>query len=400
MRRRSATGRGRTPGSDGAAPVTRVLVLNAGSSTLKASVLEVSPTAPLEPVEPIAAIAESWGSDATRAPDRAQGLASALERLGTPRVEVVGHRVVHGGERFVEPTVVDDAVVDELDALSPLAPLHNPVAVETLRAARALVGGVPHVAVFDTAFHATLPEAQVRYPVPASWRQEHGVRRYGFHGLSVEWATARAAALLGRRLNELALVVAHLGSGCSLTAVLGGRSVATSMGLTPLEGPMMGTRAGSIDPGILLHLLRRGVPLEELTEVLDHESGLLGVSAVSGDVREVRAAAAGGSPDAALALEMFADRAAGWIALMTTALERLDGLVFTAGIGEHDGEVRASIVRRLGVLGFDEAAVRGAAAGVAEDGVLAGGPPAVLRVGAREDVVIARAAARLGGRMS
>lgn len=374
--------------------VTRVLVLNAGSSTLKASVLEVSPSAQLGPIVPIGSVGEAWGSDATRVADRRRGLAAALERLGAPEVEVVGHRVVHGGERFVEPVVADDAVVHALDALSPLAPLHNPVAVETLRTARDLLRGLPHVAVFDTAFHAALPEMRVRYPVPASWRHEHGVRRYGFHGLSVEWAASRAASMLGRPLEELALVVAHLGSGCSVTAVSGGRSVATSMGLTPLEGPMMGTRAGSIDPGVLLHLLRRGVVVDDLAEALDHGSGLLGVSGVSGDVREVRAAAAGGSADAALALKMFADRVAGWIALIATALDRLDALVFTAGIGEHDGEMRASIVRRLAVLGFDEVAARDVAAAVADDTVLVGGPPAVLRVGAREDVVIARAAAR------
>ena len=394
MRRRCATGRGHAGGADGAKAVTRVLVLNAGSSTLKASVLDVDPTLPLQPLDPVATSSEPWGSDATRA-DRTGGLASMLERLGRPVVEAVGHRVVHGGERFVAPVVVDDAVVGALDALSPLAPLHNPVAVETLRAARTVLVGVPHVAVFDTAYHATLREEQVRYPVPGAWRQEHGVRRFGFHGLSVEWATARSAAMLARPPVELALVVAHLGSGCSVTAVSGGRSVATSMGLTPLEGPMMGTRAGSIDPGILLHLLRRGVTVDDIAEALDHESGLLGVSGVSGDVREVRAAAAGGAADAALALAMFADRVAGWIALVATALERLDALVFTAGIGEHDGRMRAAIARRLAVLGFDEAAVRGVAADVADDAVLVGGTPAVLRIAAREDVVIARAAARV-----
>ena len=221
-----------------------------------------------------------------------------LERLvveGIPvgSIEAIGHRVVHGGTRFTAPTLVDDEVLDELDGLADLAPLHNPVAVETIRAALVALPGVPEAAAFDTAFHATLAPPAFTYPLPASWTERHGLRRFGFHGLSVEWATARAAELLDTPSSDLALVVAHLGSGCSVTAVDAGRSAWTSMGMTPLEGLMMGTRSGSIDPGILVRLLHAGVTPDELDEGLEHESGLLGVAG-SADMRELLERETGG----------------------------------------------------------------------------------------------------------
>ena len=210
-------------------------------------------------------------------------------------IDAVGYRVVHGGPDLVTPVVVDDAVVAAIDGLADLAPLHNPVAADTIRAGRSILPGVPHVACFDTAFHATLAAEASRYAVPRRWSEEWGVRRYGFHGLSVEWSAIRAGELLGRPPAELRLVVAHLGSGCSVTAVDGGRSVQTSMGMTPLEGLVMGTRAGSLDPGILLALLRDGRrTAEELAEDLDHRSGLLGLSGSTGDVRVLLAAEAAG----------------------------------------------------------------------------------------------------------
>ena len=225
------------------------------------------------------------------------------------------------------------------------------MAVRAIRAAREALPGRPHVAVFDTAFHATLPEIARRYPVPDRWTTSFGVRRYGFHGLSVAWSTERAAVLLGRRPKDLGLVVAHLGNGCSVTAVLAGRSVATSMGMTPLEGLMMGTRAGSIDPGIVLRLLREGsLDLDELAEDLDHHAGLLGVSGSTSDVRQLTAAAAAGDEAAALALAMFADRAAAGIAAAATALPHLDAIVFTGGIGAYAGATRAAIAERLAVI--------------------------------------------------
>jgi acetate kinase len=396
---------------------SRVLVLNAGSSTLKASVVELRPglDPAVEPPRPLVAETVEWGSDATRAEGRASDLSAVLERFadaGLPAASLaaVGHRVVHGGDRFTAPTLLSASILDELDALSPLAPLHNPVALEAARIARELLPGLPHVAAFDTAFHATLPEAARRYAIPASWVRDHGIRRYGFHGLSVAWSVARAAVLLGRATGSLRLLVAHLGSGCSVTAVESGRSVDTSMGFTPLEGLVMGTRSGSIDPGILLHLLRTGAAdPDALAEALDHGSGLLGVSGVSGDVRDVRTVAGNAqdprAPRAQLALDLFARSAARWIAAMATSLDGPpDALVFTAGIGEHDAAMRAAILARLGGLGFaplaPDARAEGSTAereGASSDVVLAQPDhrPAVLRVAAREDLVIAAAAAGL-----
>jgi acetate kinase len=417
----------------------RVLVLNAGSSTLKASVVEpgdgaappgdgATPPAGLPP-QPLASTTVSWGSDATRAAARVDDLRGVLSRFTAEGVDpaslaAVGHRVVHGGERFTSPVLVDDAVLAELDDVAALAPLHNPVAIETIRAARAALPEVPHVAAFDTAFHASLDETARTYALPASWRREHGLRRYGFHGLSVAWSVRRAADLLERPAASLRLVVAHLGSGCSVTAVDGGRSVATSMGLTPLEGLVMGTRAGSVDPGILLRLLRAGFGVEDLAEGLDHDSGLVGVSGRTSDMRELLAASDAGDADAALAIELFVRSAAAWIGAMATSLPALDAVVFTGGIGEHAAPVRARVVARLGVLGVERrgggsdggggsapvaggsasvaggsASVAGGSASPAGDAVLSarGGRPAILRVIAREDLVIAEAAASLLG---
>ncbi|MEX1169383.1 MAG: acetate/propionate family kinase [Chloroflexota bacterium] len=372
----------------------RVLVLNAGSSTLKASLVEVD--APGDAPPPLAATIVEWGADASRGADITAGVTRALEQVGIdgatdPALVAVAHRVVHGGSAFTQPTVIDDATLAAIDALASLAPLHNPIAAATIRAARRSLPRIPHVAVFDTAFHATLPETAWRYPVPAGW-DDWGIRRYGFHGLSVAWSVERAAQLLDRPAETLGLVVAHLGNGCSVTAVDAGRSVATSMGMTPLEGLMMGTRAGSIDPGIILAILRdQRLDVDALAEVLDHRAGLLAVSGSSSDLRELQAAADGGDAHAVLAIDMFVDRAGAGIAAAATALSALDGVVFTGGIGEHASRVRAAIVDRLSVLGVE--AIDPADDGW--DGILGGGGghgPAVLRIGAREDIVAARAA--------
>ena len=290
----------------------RVLVLNAGSSTLKASVLDGDGR------DPLFATALEWGADATRASGRPDDFEALLEQLvveGIPvgSIDAVGHRVVHGGTRFTAPVVVDDTVLTALDELADLAPLHNPVAAETIRAALDALPGVPEVAAFDTAFHATLPPPAFRYPLPNQWTDAHGLRRFGFHGLSVEWSVTRASELLERPAHDLALVVAHLGSGCSVTAVDGGRSAWTSMGMTPLEGLMMGTRSGSVDPGILVRLLRAGLSTDELEDGLDHGSGLLGVASTA-DMRELLEREAGGDERAALAIELFVRRAAEGIA--------------------------------------------------------------------------------------
>jgi acetate kinase len=376
----------------------RVLILNAGSSSLKASVIEGGDTRLRSSV--------GCGDDATRAADRQTAVREVLATLERARVpaasiDAVGHRVVHGGGVFSAPLILDEAALAALEALGELAPLHNAVAVETIRAARDALPDVPHVACFDTAFHVTLGEPVARYAVPESWHADWGIRRFGFHGLSVSWSVQRTGELLGRAPSELDIVVAHLGSGCSVTAVSGGSSVATSMGFTPLEGLMMGTRAGSIDPGILIHLLRTGqVEVEALADTLEHRSGLLGVSGRSADLRDVEVAADAGDGRARLALEMFIDRAATGIGGVSVALPRLDALVFTGGIGEHAGRVRAAIVERLAVLGCRPIPAEESG----EDGVLAADPgvdttdvahPATLRIEAREDLVIARAVTTL-----
>jgi len=275
----------------------------------------------------------------------------------------VAHRVVHGGGEFREPTLIDDEVAGRLQELSDLAPLHNPPALEGIAEARRLLPKAPHVAVFDTAFHATIPEVASTYALPQRLREEHGIRRYGFQGLSVEWAAECV------RVERL--VVCHLGGGCSVTAVLDGRSVDTTMGFTPLEGVPMATRSGSVDPGALIYLLRHGVSVDELDYALEQESGLLGLSG-SPRVEELERS---DDPGARLALEVFAYRVAGAVAAMTAALGGLDALVFTAGIGENSELIRGLVCERLGGLeDFD-----------------------VLVLHAREDLIAARAARALLG---
>jgi acetate kinase len=375
----------------------RVLVLNAGSATLKATVLDLPEPAPR--FERTVDWTPAAPAEARRAALDGVLAGAAAAGIAVETVAAVAYRVVHGGERFTAPVRLDDAVVGVLDELGDLAPLHNPLAVATIRAGRERLPGIPHVAAFDTAFHATLPPVARRYPVPDTWGPEHGVRRYGFHGLSVEWAVGVAADLLGRPVGDLRIVVAHLGGGCSVTAVDGGRSVDTSMGLTPLEGLMMGTRAGSIDPGIIFRLLRRGMSADEIERDLDHGSGLLGVGG-SADLRELEAAAAAGDERATLAIDLFVRRAAAGIAAAITSLPTLDAVVFTGGIGEHAASVRARICQRLTGSGVPVPAAD--TDDPPEDRILAsppsagGGPvpsaPVVLRVHAREDLVMARAA--------
>ena len=347
---------------------TRVLVLNPGSSSLKASVV-------VEPGDRTDAAREiDWGVDGARTDARCAALEQLIAELRDGReLDAVGYRVVHGGERFREPTLIDDAAVDAIAELDELAPLHNRVAVETIRAARRLLPELPHVACFDTSFHATLPVEAYRYPLPVEWVERFGIRRFGFHGLSVAWSIERAAVLLGRDAGSLRLVVAHLGSGCSVTAVDGGRSVATSMGFTPLEGLMMGTRSGSVDPGILLHLGRHGVDIEALAEGLEHRSGFLGASGSTAGARELERRASQGDEAARTAIAMFCRSAAAGIAAAATALEGCDGVVFTGGIGEHSQAIRDDVSRRLAVLGVGRQ-----------------GGPQLLVVEAREDLVIAR----------
>ncbi|HEX3578757.1 MAG TPA: acetate/propionate family kinase [Thermoanaerobaculia bacterium] len=299
------------------------------------------------------------------------------ERVDADDANAIGIRVVHGGSRFETPAVVDDAVLDEIRKLSALAPLHNPLAVDAIEAVRRERTGVPIVAVFDTAFHHTLPPVASSYAIP----QTLGIRRYGFHGISYAYVSKRLDALnAGDKL-----IIAHLGNGASVCAIRGGRSVDTSMGFTPMEGVVMGTRAGDLDPGAILYLLRNGAT--DLDDLLNHRSGLRGLSGISGDVRELQASS---DPNAQLALDVFAYRAAKYIAGYCAALDGVDAIAFTAGIGEHSASMRQRICDRLGFLGvtLDDAANR---AERTDERRISSGRVGVWVIPTNEELEIARA---------
>jgi acetate kinase len=302
----------------------------------------------------------------------------------------VGHRVVHGGPRHRSSVRVDDDVVDYLDSIGDLAPLHNPRAVAAMRALAKVLPDAPAVAAFDTSFHATMPDAAATYALPREWNQRFGLRRYGFHGLSHASAVRRAADLVGRPASSLRMVTCHLGAGASLCAVRGGRSVDTTMGFTPLAGLVMQTRAGSVDPGLMLWLLEHGeVEVETLHAVLEHQSGLKGLSHTSGDLRDVLEARSGGDADATLAFDVYVHRLVREIGAMAAAAGGLDVLVFTGGMGEHSPELRAAAAERLGFLGVevDRSANRATAdADLTADGAIA----RTVVVTAAEDVEVAR----------
>lgn len=346
----------------------RVLVVNAGSSSVKLSLLDG------------AEVLEKHSVD----PDQAGG---ALQKLLGTEPDAVGHRVVHGGARFTGPTVVDDDVLAGIDELRVLAPLHQGPAVDALCQARDALPGVPQVACFDTAFHHTIPPAAATYAIPRQWREELGVRRYGFHGLAHDWSSGRAAEIVGVPVGELRTVTAHLGSGASLCAVDGGRSVDTTMGFTPTAGLVMGTRSGDLDPSVPTYLVRRGVDPSEVAEALDRRSGLLALAGVS-DVRDVVSAADGGDGDAALALDVWTHRARGLVAAMAAAMGGLDVLAFSGGVGEHSPRLRARIVDGLGFLGL--ALDAGRNEGADGDADIGKGVARTVVVAAREDAVIAR----------
>lgn len=320
-----------------------------------------------------------------------------LEAADAAAIDGVAHRVVHGGARFRDPVLIDAGVSGEIRRLEALAPLHNAPALEGIERAQSRLPGVPHVAVFDTAFHATIPDEASAYALPERWRGEWGIRRFGFHGLSVAWSSERAPALLRRGSGGLRLVVCHLGGGSSVTAVRDGRSVDTTMGFSPLEGVPMTTRAGSIDPGVLLYVLReRGLDLEAADRELNLESGLKGLSGLTG-MEEIETAAAEGDAAAELALAVYALRVAQAVASMATSAGGLDALVFTAGIGENSALVRERVCARLAFLGV-ELDPRANDAAEPDRDVAAGTSPArVLVIRAREELVAARGARALLG---
>jgi acetate kinase len=313
----------------------------------------------------------------------------ALDQVGS--ADAVGHRVVHGGMRFRDAVLINDSVRDEIARLGELAPLHNPAAVAGIDAARQRFPGVPQIATFDTAFHASMPEAAAVYPVPWEWTTRWGVRRFGFHGLSVSYAVARTRELLAYDQSTRRLVVCHLGAGCSITAVADGVSVDTSMGFTPLEGLMMAQRSGSVDPGLLLYLLtRHGMDAASLDQALNERSGLLGVSGVSADLRQVLAAAEAGQERARLARDMFVHRIVSCIGAMVAVLGGLDALVFTGGIGEHSSLVRSAATDAIAYLGVRLASDVNQSNPVDRDISEPGSAVRVLVITAREDLAILR----------
>lgn len=346
-----------------------VLVVNAGSSSLKLRVLDGDDH-----------VLDSVDAE----PGDREALASLASRH---RLDAVGHRVVHGGSRFRQPVLIDDAVLVVLAELVPMAPLHQPASLAGIDTTRRVLPDVPAVACFDTAFHTTIPDEAAVYPLPAAWRERYGLRRYGFHGLSHAYAARRTAELVpgARRV-----VTCHLGAGSSLAAVVDGRCVDTTMGFTPNEGVPMATRSGSVDVGMLLWLLDAGLDAAELADGLQHRSGMAGLAGTA-DMAEVVRRADGGDDDAALAVDVWLHRVAQGVAAMTASAQGIDALAFTGGIGERAVGLRRRLGERLAWLGIavDDARNRD----VASDSVVSpdGAPAAVTVVGAREDVAIAGA---------
>lgn len=399
--------------------MTRVFVVNSGSSSIKYQLVDVDSGEAV-----IGGLVERIGEPGGDAVDHTEGMRLVLDRLsavggdepgrddghsGTdagsdtattgsaagPLFTAVGHRVVHGGSLFTAPTLITDEVVEQIERVSALAPLHNPANLAGIRAARAVMTDVPHVAVFDTAFHQSMPAAAYTYALDRDVAQAHGVRRYGFHGTSHEFVAGRAAELLGRPLEQLKLILLHLGNGSSATAIDGGRSIDTSMGLTPLEGLVMGSRSGDVDPGALLHLLRTGLDVDELDRLLNKRSGLLGLTG-RGDMRDVVQAADDGDEDARLALDVWAHRIRHYVGAYLAQLGGLDALVFTAGIGENSPVMRARALAGLSHLGLSVDADRNAMSWrepreISPDGAAV----KVLVVPTNEELAIARAAAAL-----
>lgn len=343
-----------------------VLAINSGSSSLKCAVID-----PGSGETVFAALVERLGSDGAvlrvtvpRAPepravpgvDHTAALEVVLEEVRSradvwSKLSAVGHRVVHGGELFSASVRIDEHVLRAIEDCVPLAPLHNRANLLGIEAAKRALSQLPHVAVFDTAFHQTMDETAYRYAVPAAWYKQHHIRRYGFHGTSHRFVAEGAAELLQKPLGDLNLITAHLGNGSSVTAIRGGRSVDTSMGFTPLEGLVMGTRSGDLDPAIPFHLQKAGLGFGEIERALNHESGLLGLSELGSDMRTL-SERYHDHEGARLAVEVFCHRLAKYVGALATHFERLDALIFTGGIGEHSVLVRSKVVARLSVLGL------------------------------------------------
>jgi acetate kinase len=350
----------------------KILVINAGSSSIKYQLFEmpqeqVLARGLLEKIgEETSKLTHSFDSKThkikTKAADHSAGMKLILDTLTAPQIGVikdiseitaVGHRVVHGGEAFTDSVIIDQKVIDSIEKFADLAPLHNPPNLTGIKAARKALPNAVQVACFDTAFHTTIPKTAYIYALPYEIYEKFRVRRYGFHGTSHRYVARRCAALMGRDKYDINVITCHLGNGCSITAVKAGKSVDTSMGLTPLEGLVMGTRSGDFDPAILFYLSEKGYSTEELNNMCNKKSGLLGISGVSNDMRNLCEQAQAGNERAKLAFDIFCYRIKKYIGAYTAALGKLDAIVFTGGIGENAPDVRAQVCCELDQIGVN-----------------------------------------------
>jgi len=356
----------------------KILILNAGSSSQKSCLYNIDDFLPSSPPKPLWEAKVDWNHHQGFAEiqiktasgekleeelpngSRTAVISHMLDTLwqgkskviaDLSQINIIGHRVVHGGQEYREPTKITPEVKAAIKRLSVLAPAHNPANLEGIEAIEKVLPDVPQVAVFDTAFHSDLPLAAAVYPIPYEWF-EQGIRRYGFHGISHEYCAKRAAQLLGKELASLRLITCHLGNGCSMAAIRNGKSIDTTMGFTPLEGLMMGSRSGSVDPGILIHLLREGLDADKLDEMLNKASGLKGISGLGGDMRQILSAVREGNSRAMLAFDMYVHSLCRHIGGMLATLGGLDALVFTGGVGENVAEIRDRVAQAFAFLGL------------------------------------------------
>ncbi len=351
----------------------KILVINAGSSSIKYQLID------MENEDVIAkGLVEKIGLKDSRLVHKANGNATTIEKLITnhneglelvlsalqdekigvikslDEISAVGHRVLHGGTKYVKPYVITDEVLEGLNELVPLGPLHMPPNIAGIKACKTVMPNTPNVALFDTAFHSTMPEYVYRYALPYEWCEEYGVRRYGFHGMSHQYVSGEAAKVMGKKPEEVKLIICHVGNGASVSAVKYGKCFDTSMGLTPLEGLVMGTRSGDFDPAVAEHIMNKtGMSIQEFTNIVNKKSGLLGITGVSSDNRDVNAAAAAGNERAKLALDMCYYRLKKYIGSYSAALNGADAIVFTAGIGENSYELRENVMKDMEYLGVE-----------------------------------------------
>ena len=392
-----------------------ILVLNCGSSSLKGAVLNSeNGNVLLSCLGEKLNLADAYITfkvngqkervDLSATPNHTGAVGAMLEKLKAMGLEsqigAIGHRVVSGGEEYSESVLIDDSVMAAIEKCIPLAPLHNPANLLGIRAAQDIFKGLPNVAVFDTAFHQTMPEHAYMYAIPRKFYRELGVRRYGFHGTSYRFVAEEAANVLGADKNNLKLVIAHLGNGASITAVRNGKSMDTSMGLTPLEGLVMGTRSGDVDPSIFSFLADNlKLSTQQITDILNKESGLMGISELSSDCRVIEEESLNGHEGAVLALEMFSYRLAKYVASMAVAAGGLDALVFTGGIGENSDIIREKVLNYCAFLGFSVDKEANTAARFGKAGVITAADSKVKAVviPTNEELMIAQDTARLSG---